>query len=552
MASTAAAPPSGPHEAGAAPADGSIELLRSALAAAETLLLGACAHATPSVVAALGDTAALLSRASAVKAAASSLCNALTMQQPAADGADGGGDAAVSEESVEFSSLPHCLVVRVLAALPADVRLRCAEVCRAWRTAVSDRTLWLCVDLSPARGVVQTVNDALLLAVAARVAGHMQALRLPASNTDGVTEDALLAVLQANSSQMRELHVTSSCEDVYFPASLVEQMLDAAPRLRLFRTNVVAPVREAARVLRNEAPFGPLRVRVLHIDTDMGSYEDDEEEEEEPIDGRDLLALAAAMRKHASLQGLWLEDVPLDTPAVLDAFIDAALERRLSQLRMDRCSLSHASAAALARLLGSVALTQLWIDNDENPLLDAPAAALLADALRANTTLQVLELDCMDLWSDVAAGVAVMRALTAHPSVRVLSLFQNQAATVDAAAAAGAALGALVAANAPALHDLYVESALLSDAGLAPLLDALAANTHLLALDISDNAMSAAFARDTFLPAIRANSSLRELAASNWWGGEEYGAAPEEVFQAEAFVKARNAADTAAASAVAA
>jgi hypothetical protein len=171
MASTAAAPPSGPHEAGAAPADGSIELLRSALAAAETLLLGACAHATPSVVAALGDTAALLSRASAVKAAASSLCNALAMQQPAADGADGGVDAAVSEESVEFSSLPHCLVVRVLAALPADARLRCAEVCRAWRTAVSDRTLWLCVDLSPARGVVHTVNDALLLAVAVRAAG---------------------------------------------------------------------------------------------------------------------------------------------------------------------------------------------------------------------------------------------------------------------------------------------------------------------------------------------------------------------------------------------
>jgi hypothetical protein len=58
--------------------------------------------------------------------------------------------------------------------------------------------------------------------------------------------------------------------------------------------------------------------------------------------------------------------------------------------------------------------------------------------------------------------------------------------------------------------------------------------------------MSGAFARDTFLPAIRANTSLRELAASEWWGGEEDGVAPEEALQAEALVRARADADAAA------
>jgi hypothetical protein len=51
--------------------------------------------------------------------------------------------------------------------------------------------------------------------------------------------------------------------------------------------------------------------------------------------------------------------------------------------------------------------------------------------------------------------------------------------------------------------------------------------------------MSNLFACNRFLPAIRANTSLRELSASEWWGGEDDGIAPEEVLQAEALVKAR-------------
>jgi hypothetical protein len=537
---SAGLPPADTHNTeAAAPFDRGGELHR-ALAAAEELLLGACA--TPSAVAALGDTSALLRRLDAVSAAAASLRSALVAQQPAADGAAG---ADCATQSVDFLSLPHSLVVRVLAALPADARLRCAEVCRAWRAAVSDRTLWLRVNLSPEGGVTHAVNDSLLRAVSARACGHVQALALRL--TENVTNDTFFAVLQANSSTLRELDTALWKDDGYFRAALVQRVMGAAPQLQVFHSSVAATVRDVVRMLRNEAPFGPLHVRHLKVfaKKEEGA-EEEEEEAEEPIDGADLLALAAAMRQHASLQGFRLQDVPLDTPAVLDAFIDVALERRLSELWMDRCSLSPASAPALARLLGSAALTELWILNNGSQLLDAAAAALLADALWASTTLRVLKLDFVDLFRDVTAGVAVLRALTAHPSLRVLWLYHNPPLTVYDAVAFGAVLGALVAADAPALQALDVSYCALGDAGLAPFFDALPANTHLRELYCGNNGMSDAFASDTFLPAIRANTSLRVLVASEWWGDEEDGAAPEEVLQAEALVKARAGADAAA------
>jgi hypothetical protein len=78
-------------------------------------------------------------------------------------------------------------------------------------------------------------------------------------------------------------------------------------------------------------------------------------------------------------------------------------------------------------------------------------------------------------------------------------------------AAAGASLGALVAANAPTLHELALAGWSLGDAGMRPLVLALPHNTHLRTLDMSSNDISAAFARDVLLPAVRSNTSLRSL-----------------------------------------
>jgi hypothetical protein len=445
--------------------------------------------------------------------------------------------------------------VRVLAALPVDARLRCAEVCKTWFAAVMDRSLWLRVDLSRESGLTQAVTPSLLRAVSARAAGHMQALVLNVSSTDPGF-NALLDLLQANRASLRELELVQPVEEQTTHSTFeeVERVLRAAPQLQVYRTDVevlsahiLSPTREAMRMLRNEEPFGPLRMHSLLV---TNNHDGGNDHQAERIDDADLLALFAAMSEHASsLKRAWLQVVPLDVPAVLDAFIDAALARRFSDLDLIRCNLSPASIPAFVRLLGGGALISLSINGGHQaPLFDAPAAALLGNALRANTTLCTLQLKGVFLWADAEAGVAVMTALTAHPSLQRLNLANNH---VGDAAAVGAALGALIAANAPALHTLYVSHSALGDAGLAPLFDALPRNTHLRTLRCNGIAISAAFSRDTFLPAIRANTSLRELEASAWWGGEEGAVAPDEVLQAEALVKARADADAAAASAAA-
>jgi hypothetical protein len=371
----------------------------------------------------------------------------------------------------------------------------------------------------------------------------MQTLLLPsAAHIPSYRHRALMDVLRANSASIREVIKTpETCNHTdYFETTFcdtVQDFLGAAPQLRVFRTDVEATVREATRMLRNEAPYGALRVHFLCVANEPrpGAWE----EEEEPDDDAALFALADAIRGHNSLKGVCLQDVSLDTPAVLSAVVEAALERRLVRISFRRCKLSPASAPALARLLGSTALTRLIIiGGDGRELLDAGAAALFADALRANATLCYLTLFSVDVWRDANVGAAVMGALVAHPSLQLINLCSNPV-QVDAVAVVGAALGALVAANAPALHDLNVGSSVLGDAGLAPLVEALRSNTHLRELYCDDNDMSAAFARDRFLPAIRANTSLRMLVASDWWGGEVDGVAPEEVLEAEALVDAR-------------
>ena len=238
-------------------------------------------------------------------------------------------------------------------------------------------------------------------------------------------------------------------------------------------------------------------------------------------------ALLAAVAAHHSLMDLELSGFPLQLPAVLDAVV--ALSTRLRRLKLQNCDLSPASAPALVRLLHSTTLRTLEIYNDVGPtgeslLLDAPAGALLATALRANSTLTALRLTTVDLWRDAAAAAAaapVLAAVVGHPSLRVLMFADNSCAPAEAQLVSGA-LSALVAANAPALEILdigFCEG--FNDAILHPIFEALRRNTHLHELNCLGNDVSTAFARDVMLPAVRANLSLRHLAVSV--GGAEVG-----------------------------
>jgi hypothetical protein len=432
--------------------------------------------------------------------------------------------AAVEERATSaLSPLPLSVVLHIFSLLPVDCRLRCSEVCRGWRSVLLERSLWTRLDLTTANGEPLAADgdagddetdheeggpyNALLRCAAARAGGHLQSLRVDGRFSHAV----LLQVAAANAGALHELHAST----LGFSTDEAVALLHAAPLLvELAAADVLcmdmdAPA-VARRVLRSEAPFGPLRVQSLHVFFHL--VEDD----------AGVVAFAADLTAHASLRALQLDAMHLVTAAASDAVVDAAVAARLETVSLQSCQFTTASAAhALARLLGSDALTTLvWAQTYLR--LDAPAAAAaLAAALRANSTLTSLKLYDAGVFFDDASGAAMLGALTGLASLQTLCLQRNHL-IVPHQGAVGAALGALVAANAPSLTHLDVSGCGLHDDDLRALLAALPYNTHLRTLCVAENAMSAAFARDVLLPAVRANTSLREM--ETWgdpWRAEE-------------------------------
>jgi hypothetical protein len=432
---------------------------------------------------------------------------------PARDAADAPAGAD------PFAALPHALALAIFSRLTVEQRLRCIEVCRGWRATLDDHAAWLQLDLARADG--GECSEALLRAATTRAGGRLCSLRLACGRP--AMQDALCAAAAANSATLQDLRVIVPAHAYPFRREVhdLEALLHAAPQLRTLEADVYCDdVAEAHRILRNEPPFGPLRVLKLSVDAWTAT-------------APKVLALAADLAAHASLASVSLHQMPLRLPAVLNAVVDAALARRLSFVRLDHGQLSPASAPALSRLLSGDALTQLYLSNAFRQLLDEPAAALLANALRANTSLTALTLDSIELWRDAAAAAELMAALTAHPRLRLLNISLNRPRLGGMQAAeAGAALAALLLANAPALQTLGISDCRLGDEGMRPVFAALRHNTHLTKLN-ADDEMSEAFARNELLPAVRANTSLIQLRAGG--GGVVKVAARE----AEALVAAR-------------
>jgi hypothetical protein len=366
-------------------------------------------------------------------------------------------------------------VLHILSLLPADERARAACVCRGWRVTLLELSLWTRLDLSPSSGVHVRVTDAVLAGAAAKTRGQLAALDV--SDCEHVSFDALLAAVQANGGALRELRAGAS---VTLDADRVTSLLLAAPQLAACHADVddSSSVVDVRRMLRNEAPFQPLRVRTLRV-----VFPTDADDE------ASALELAADLAAHASLRRLTLRNAPVQSAVALDAVVDAALALQLQHLSLSSGGLSPASAPALVRLLGVGTLTSLLISQEGEQLLDGPSAALLGAALRDNTTLKELRLLNTGFWHDTDAASVLLSALTGHPSLQWLSLFGNDLAAAHVAAA-GAALSTLIAANAPALTVLDVSLCDLGDAGLRPLCDALPANTHLRKLDLQPHERS--------------------------------------------------------------
>jgi hypothetical protein len=391
-------------------------------------------------------------------------------------------------------------------------------VCRGWRDALLERSLWLRLDLSKASGgLARPATEGLLRAACGRAGGQLQSLNV--TQCPGITQEALLAVVTANAGALRELHAWTVFNADPPEFAHTEELLRAAPQLRVLTADVDCEVvADVQRLLRNEGAFAPLCVRKLEVTLDTQTE-------------AAVLSLAADLAAHRSLTDVSLVAAPLDTPAALDAVVAAALANRFSALALEACRLYPASVPALARLLCGVALHTLRIENDEMPLLDAAAATVLSNALRTNRTLTRLVLVDIALWHDPAVAVTLLGSVTAHCSLLQVSLND---AIGNAQDAAGAALGALVAADAPALRVLDLEECGLEEAALGPLFDALPANTHLRILQLSEVTASAAFVRNRLLPAVRANTSLTRLEMTVAGEGEAAAREAQEIVNSRA------------------
>jgi hypothetical protein len=428
--------------------------------------------------------------------------------------------ASPGDDGCAFLSLPQCLVLEILARVPVDTRLRCSEVCRGWRDALADSRLWTTLNLrSSASSSLRGTADAVLRAAAARAGGALSSLDV--SVCSGITFHALLAVVRANERALRHLCVCwgDDFREPYAHGTLdvaaLTALLHAAPRLDVLEADAHCSRRyaEAQALLRREGVFRPLHVRTLEVSQGCARPRVAEAE---------VLSVAAGVVAHASVTALKLRSAPLDGPVALDAVVDAAVACGVAAVTLCYCALSPSSVPALSRLFNSRALTRLCIYGNGQPLLDAHAAETFGDALR-DSSITSLTLNNTCFWSSRGVPATLLGALVGHGSLQKLALviecgFHTQLPGDERQREAGAALSALVAANASALHELDVADARLTQEALGPMLDALPHNTHLRVLrcDWRNNSPSSphmwdAFVRQRLLPAVRANRSLHTM-----------------------------------------
>ena len=291
-------------------------------------------------------------------------------------------------------------------------------------------------------------------------------------------------VLLTNGAELEQVNA-----DVTMSVDHVDNLFAAAPRLQMLNTGVYGECTALIPLLRNDPPYGPLRVHELRIEL-AGA------------DEADVLALAAGVATQNRLERLTLADA--EGPRGLNALVAAAAEHRLLDLKLIHCDVDEESITPLARLLQRGSLTELYISSDVFPHAQETSMPVLCAALRACRTLTALELRLNPPGGASHRTVtALLDAVAALPALSELGLCHSR---VRDAVGAGRALGALLAANLPSFRTLRVDDCDLGDEGFAPLLDGLASNTHLRELDCQDtgNDLSEEFERDRLEPALEA------------------------------------------------
>ena len=407
---------------------------------------------------------------------------------------DSDSDVAIAP----FDAVPPTLLRVIMLALPVDARGRAACVCPSWRAFLADPSLWQMLDLTHAGGVAaERVTENLMDGALKRAAGQLRVFTFN-QRAKWITRDFLVAVIKSDGAQLQELnsgHLWLAVDDL-------KTLLAAAPRLQVLNVQVTGKYVELLPVLRNDPPYGPLRVSEVDAHGDVSDA--------------DVLAFAAAVSAHESLKGLDVCEV--NFARGLNALVDAAAERRVSCFVMVECAFDAETVPALARLLQRGSLTTFLVEG--NNFLDAQESSMpvLCAALRSCPTLThlAIRLNPPDGASRHTAVIELLDAAALLPALTELDL---NGSTVmedfddEDNVAFGCALGALLHANLPNLRTLRVNGCWLGDEGLAPVLDGLAANTHLRELNCRhDNNLSDAFLRNHLEPALTVLAARPALA----------------------------------------
>ena len=426
--------------------------------------------------------------------------------------------------ALTFNALPASLQRAIFRAVPVDTRMRCAEVSPSWRRVLADASVWTTLDVSVDARLDAPLTESLLRAAVLRARGQL--LRLVVTDerlhTFGGVK-ALLRALAPSAVSLRELHTCryDSHNNTWLCFGLlgvedVRELACSLPALTLLECSVEAygdvqqrknALAMVLPLLRCEPPFRALALRSLLLHCALNF----------PLEPWRVLHSAAAAC--ASLDELSIHDAPLDV-AAMAVLVDAALTRRLKRLELLGCFFTIESGPLLACLLHEATLESFGLMLPE-PLHDGhevitPLLGALTSELRGNFTLRSIILDHVGLWDDVRTCVALLGALTTHPTLRTIILSSNYVSDhLDDDMTVGAALAALVEANSPALTVLDVSSCFFRDAALAPLLAALPHNTHLRTLNLINHSASAAFVRDVLDPAAAASGGVLTVTRSS-------------------------------------
>jgi hypothetical protein len=464
---------------------------------------------------------------------------------------------------MDVTALPPALAVSVLTHVPVHDRMRCREVCRAWRVMLRLPGLFEVLDFSAVP--LHLLSASLVRAASACAAGGVRELRAwrciglygrrgrRNGQPPAVSLPLLHEIIAANAGSLRRVHVADMQPRIYeaqlpgvhahlenLTAAELEELARALPGVVLEASLTSDCAETVLRLLSGTPPFEQLRVQKLTYNC----------REREAAALASLTVLAEGMTAHPTLRSLAIT-APLGDEDALDAVcegIAACPDLRL--LHFEECQLDAGCLQSLALMLeGCDALEELaimpgaeyasFLPSDYRPAEhEAEGLVVLCAALRSRPRLRRLELSTLNIDDSAEAMATLLGALEGHPSLEELVL--EHLSRVFEQVVSDALVG-LLTADDSALTALTLSGCGMTDEMAQPIFRALAGNTRLRKLDWSEEPIDVDYeafhfcddslVRDELLPALRVNTTLRSLTLP---GGSELAVEAQMLVQGRA------------------